>query len=184
MADTKGGHALKVAIFVAGLNCVGVHASHVLISADGWVALPARDASPGTSADRPPRQMVGVLSVDQPVIEVSRPQSPARFKVDGGQFPTFPVTVAARQGTGGVLVDRRSLKVTAHKGWLFKDITEDIAEHLASSRCEQHFCETVSLDVDQLDLSEKGVGQYRFVIRIADADGQVARSEMTVVIEG
>ena len=132
--------------------------SRLSVEGDGWLELPSELREPEQEPrDGPPRGLASVTPVDAPRINITAPREPARFMVTDSGFPTFPVRVSITSGEGGP-IDRRSLKVTAHKGILFKDITADIHEHLMGERCDpSHLCQGLALDVDEFDLSEEGV---------------------------
>ena len=187
-----------IAIVVA-VNSAEDGSSHLVISADGWVELPQvqideesdavdeeRDVtdedSSSTSRGFRPEELVAPEESSDPTIEVELPGMPASYFVEGSIFPTFPVHVVVRSGASNTAVDRNSLKVTAHKGFLYKDITKAVEEYLSTNDCDEHLCNELSIYIDQFDLSQKGVGKYRFKIRVKNAQGNRAKSEIIVVI--
>ena len=187
-----------IAIVVA-VNSAEDGSSHLVISADGWVELPQvqideesdavdeeRDVtdedSSSTSRGFRPEELMAPEESSDPTIEVELPGMPASYFVEGSIFPTFPVHVVVRSGASNAAVDRNSLKVTAHKGFLYKDITKAVEEYLSTNDCDEHLCNELSIYIDQFDLSQKGVGKYRFKIRVKNAQGNRAKSEIIVVI--
>ena len=175
---------VSIAALFFGVGWAADVPSRLAIDADGWRELPADswELAPDPD-DRPSRGPASVEHAVAPRIEVTAPEDPARFLVTETGFPTFPVSVSIT-GTQEVPIDRRSLKVTAHKGIMFKEITADVRDHLIATDCNpQHLCQALALDIDQFDLSEKGIGKYRFVLSVADAQDRRATKRITVTID-
>ena len=183
-----GRPAIRIIVAIAalsfGLGSAEDAPSILAIDADGWRELPADSWEPAQHPnDRPSRGPASVEHANAPRIEVTAPEDPARFLVTETGFPTFPVRVSIT-GTQKAPIDSRSLKVTAHKGILFKDITADVREHLMAMDCDPlHLCRTLDLNVDEFDLSQKGIGKYRFVVSVADSQYRRASMRLTVVID-
>ena len=189
---------IAIALFTITVcvGCTTEKPSRLVLGSDVWVGEPPGEQAQWSQSQQDvnsiraiSRSLAPATSEEGgPVIDVAQPETiPAHYVVeDGSVFPTFPVQVTVRPGASDATVDRNSLRVTAYKripfGWWPADITKKVQEYLITNECDQHLCGELSIDIDELDLSDEGTGKYRFGIQVADASGMEAWSEIVVEI--
>ena len=158
----KFGAVAVVAAFWSTVCSGAAPPSRVVIDAGGWSVTPLelREAELETT-ERVGRGPASARSTVGPRIDVRAPKQPARFVVEGSRFPTFPVRVEISSGEGEA-VDGRTLKVVAHKGILFKNITSDVEDHLTAADCDpEGLCRSMGPRSVGFVVGQRWVGRHQ-----------------------